>query len=314
MKKRNLLFISLIFLISISKLHSQEKLDGQLLYDRMQNAFALGLQNEALYMGLDLITLPDYIEFRERTIFLLGNYFLNQAFIIDEKGSVKASLYYFRLYQRDYPTGLFIEEVNQFVNYIQDAFSKYMFDLEFDDYFRAKANVVNSIINNSTLFIEINSLPPYGFFFDSKFNQSAEYIANKYYEEIIVNFPEFEIFAYERKINLALSQIYDRAIISSDVMVIDPKLYRKDFNKKEYLMYRGIALQHFNYLCEKYPSHPITLDLNLVFAKVFMDRQKGLIIKEVLDYLQFVLENDPNKNGFRYFLTKEFVSNNEFEE
>jgi len=313
MKKKNLLFISFVFLGLANNLYTQNVYKSEILYDRMQNAFAMGLNDQALSMSLDLITLPENEAYRERTIFVLGNHFLNQAFLTDLKESIKRAVYYFRLYQISYPEGEFTEDVHQYLNYIKNSHPNVLFELAYKEYSNPQVNIVKSILDNADLLVKINPLNPLSFFRDSRFNQNAEYIANKYYDEIIVNYPDFEIYAYVRKIYILLSDIYVQPLISSDLFRLETGTINKNDKEMEYQVIKNKAMLNLGYLCTNYPTHPITLDLNLVFAKLFMERKNGLISREIFNYLQFVLENDPDKNGIRYFLTKEFVSNNRFE-
>jgi len=73
-----------------------------------------------------------------------------------------------------------------------------------------------------------------------------------------------------------------------------------------------MKLELLNFLNGKYPHNPITLDLNLIFAKIFMDKDGDTIDLETKSRLEFVVQNKLNKTNPRYMLAKEFLLNNKF--
>ena len=63
---------------------------------------------------------------------------------------------------------------------------------------------------------------------------------------------------------------------------------------------------------QKYPNNPITLNLNLVFAHIFMQKEDDKIDSSTKKRLEFVVQNELDKTNPRYLLAKEFLLNNQF--
>lgn len=63
----------------------------------------------------------------------------------------------------------------------------------------------------------------------------------------------------------------------------------------------------------KYPHHPITLNLHLILAKVFLSKSSGKFSNEVKQHLEYVTKNELDQTNPRYLLAREFLLNNKFE-
>jgi len=65
-------------------------------------------------------------------------------------------------------------------------------------------------------------------------------------------------------------------------------------------------------ISNKYPHHPLTLDLHLIFAKIFGMYLGRVIYPEIKKHLEFVIQNELDKTHPRHLLTREFLLNNQF--
>jgi hypothetical protein len=63
---------------------------------------------------------------------------------------------------------------------------------------------------------------------------------------------------------------------------------------------------------KKYPHSSITLNLNLIYAKVFMYKDGDTFDSDTKKHLEFVVQNELDKTHPRYMLAKEFLLNNKF--
>lgn len=304
MKRIKLIFAGILYSVCLLAQNNSNEL-----YNRFENALLLGLENEALSIGLDLITNPIFENVREESLYNLAGYFLKKHSKNGNEDDLLRAMELYNKYLLDYPQGKHTEDIQKIISFTADL----SISLTTRNLINAKSIIVERIFKNSEIFLKINNLNPLSFFWLSDFNQTAIYIANKYYNEIIVNFPEFEVYAYQKKIYTELSFLTDLNFLSSDVMEIKKIVYKEYVDPANYALHKTRADAILQRISEKFPNHRVTLDMHLVFARLFMIKTKKKIDKKTLEHLQFVLENDQNKLGLRYFLTKEFVSNNKFE-
>jgi len=318
MKKIKIFISVLLMLISFSKLIGQNT--PQEKFDRMLNAYVLGMDQEMLNNCLDILSEKNYQEVREDALWFIAEYFISKGMSTDSSESdiesLSKALTFYNRYAVDYPNGKYAQIVNKRIDLL---ISKYAIDPGFIDFLKtmyAERIIVKSLLYNTEAIVNILEINPLAYFKNSEFNQSPQYIANKYFDEIIVNFPDYKIFAYYRKILMNLDSLTSYQLVFSDLRGEDIKhrQYSEAFDKDKYYRIKNRASKYLKILDKEYPSHPITLNLHLMFARVFMEKKRNKINYETLQHLTYVLENETDKLNLRYLFAKEFVSNNTFME
>jgi hypothetical protein len=316
MKKIKIFISVLLILIVVSRLNGQNT--PQEKFDRMLNAYVLGMDQEMLNNCLDIISNNNYKAVREDALWFIAEYFISKGISTDSTDSdiesLSKALTFYNRYANDYPNGKYAQIVNKRIDLL---ISKYAVNIEFADYLKtmyAERVIVKSLFYNTKFIVDISGINPFAYFKNSEFNQSPQYIANKYFDEIIVNFPDFKIFAYQEKILMNLDSLFYIQLVSKGLMGEDIKHRQisESFDNEKYNRIKNRALKYLNILNKEYPSHPITLDLHLMFARVFMEKKHNKINYETLEHLTYVLENETDKLSLRYLFAKEFVSNNVF--
>jgi len=317
MKKAKIFISILLMLTALFKLNGQNT--SQEKFDRMLNAYVLGMDQEMLNNCLDILSNKNYNEVREDALWFIAEYFISKGMSTDSTESdiesLSKALTFYNRYANEYPDGKYTNIVKKRIDLL---ISKYAIDPEFSDYLKtmyAERIIVSSLFYNTKFIVNIKQINPFAYFKNSEFNQSPQYIANKYFDEIIVNFPDYKIYGYYEKILMNLDSLSITQLVFSELMgeEIKHRQYTESFDKiKEYNRIKDRATEYLEILNNEFPSHPITLNLHLMFARVFMKKKRNKINYETLQHLTYVLENERNKLSLRYLFAKEFISNNVF--
>jgi hypothetical protein len=290
-------------------------------YDEMMNAFLLGLENRGLEACLDIISRDEYKAVRPNAVFQVAEYFLskgNQTNRQDDRLQLLKQAYtYYKTYEKDYPAGEYRQIVKARIAYIESTEGSRLLFGSLLGALENERQIVNQKLAVGNFFIEI--LPPNAneVFLNSDFNQTPVEMANRYYDEIIVNHPLFDIFAYYRKIIIYLDPFSDKPFLKETLVPYSrprAKGFTSDSESNLVAECRQKAIACLDTLDRKYPHHPVTLDLHLVFAKLFMKKKSGLIDGNTLKHLNFILKNEEDRMSARYIIAKEFILNNRFDE
>jgi hypothetical protein len=325
MKSIKCKILLLIILLSISGMLLSQNKDYNK-YDEMVNAFLLGMNETGLEICHDLISKEENISVRPNALFYIAEHFLLTGFFnggADLKDIKKAYTFY-NIYKDDYPDGEYKDIVNHRIQYLESNFNSNVLFYNLMNICENERVIVNNILRNTNLILEFKGKSPFEFFLEGDFNQSPQFIVNKYYDEIIINHPTFEIYAYYSKIityidSLSEEPFYEEGILPYEHKTIvtiwkasmanDPSAMQ---NPYIYSRIKNQIYKLLDFLDENYTTHTLTLDLHLIISKIFMEKKKNKFNFETLKNLQYILTNDPDHLSIRYLLAKEFVSNNKF--
>ena len=314
MKKVYKLFLIAFLLVFINQVPAQNK------FEEMRNALLLGLETKGLEICNDLISLNEYKEYRSQAIFYIAEYFLSKTFNEnDDINFVNKAYTFYSLYEKDYPNGDYIKIIKERKRFLENNF---LIGLKFGimlDSLYNEAMIVEKKLDFATALLKFGNPNIFVFFNESEFNRDSKEIVDKYFDEIIINYPEFEEYAYYYKILLKLSNFKEVDFVSEGILPFKKKNYKSkagfsntpltDADKKAKIdIYNDLRI-----LDSKYPSHPLTLNLHLILSKVFMTVDGDVIDAGTLRDLQFILNNDQDQTDIRYMLAKEFILNNKFE-
>jgi hypothetical protein len=316
---------SIVVLLSVSAtLYSQTSSERLL---EMKNSLNLGLQEKGLTIAAELMSRDEYKDVREETVFFVAEYHFMNSFVPtdseDKSANANRAYTYYLVYKNDYPGSKYASLVEKRLTTLSSTFSQLAILKNLFDYYYTEASIVLSSIDFTKNLYTINTPNPYYFFFEGKNEPNALQILERYYDDIIINHPEFEIYGYYWKIISNLSVIKDVDYFSDGIMKFDIKkisnkgsdgYYGKDNWLKDFDLHQTKVTGWLNFLNVKYPHNPITLDLNLVFAKIFMKKDGATIDLETKSRLEFVVQNELDKTNPRYMLAKEFLLNNKFGE
>jgi hypothetical protein len=313
MQKQFKIFLIFLILVLIKQNLAQNK------YEEMRNAFLLGLDTKGLEICNDLISLDQNKDYRSETIFFIADYFLQKAFSEDNSIIFINKAYtFYSLYEKDYPNGKDIRAIKNRKRFLENNYFNNIIYGLFLDSLQNERLIVERTLEFSMKLLKFKEPNIFEYLEESKFNDSQG-TENKYFDDIIINYPEFEIYAYYYKILLKLSQFKGVNFVSEGILPFDNKDYQIEPYGNQPLSDDDINAQHevhqlLDVLDAKYPNHPITLNLHLIFCKIFMTRHDGKFNNETLKHLQYILNNDNDQTDYRYMLAKEFILNNKFEE
>jgi len=288
----------------------------------MKNSLNLGLQEKGLVIAAELMSRNEYKDVREETVFFIAEYHFINSFVQteskDESNNANRAYTYYLVYKNDYPNSKYSSIVEKRLTTLSSTFSQLAILKNLFDYYFTEASIVENSIDFTNNLYTVNTPNPYHFFFEGKNETNAIKILERYYDDIIVNHPEFEIYGYYWKIVSNLSAINGYDFFSDGIMKFDIEkinIKSKDYYSDE--KEKGIALKDkvygwLDFINGKYPNNPITLNLNLVFAKIFMLKDGDTIDLKTKTHLEFVVQNELDKTHPRYMLAKEFLLNNKF--
>lgn len=305
-----------IFLLVFICTFSLKAQSSDEVYNKMINSIMIGLEEQGLKLAMDIISETKYEKVREKSLYFVSTYLFHKIRTKEVSDDAISRAYYFLAeFKKEYPNSNLIVGINYALNYMEDNYRVSMLLKTLDDYFQAQLFIVGNKLNFATDLIHIKAPSPYDFLSENDYEGNATTIAKKYFEDIIVNNPEFEAYGYYYKIltNLAL---FRSDIISSglfDVQGGEENVYYWDDTNLEANNARSEILDELDYLNKNYASLPLTLDLNLIIANMYLEANStwdNELKKKATPFFQNVLNNDPNKVGYRYLLVKEFVLNN----
>lgn len=299
---------SVIILLLLSSLYSQNIQFNK--YNELRNAFLLGLEVQGLEIGLEVISKDEYKADRENCLILLGDHFLYKAISTDttEIKNIDFARKAYALYNmviNDYPKSKNLEIVEFQLKTLKNLFT----DLELFGEYSIEASIVDKLYSFGDMYeLYSDEKPSTGFQLLLK-TASKFQVANKYYDTIILNHPKFEVKGYYLKV---MSYINNYKHWSSDKLWYK-KIGLKD-SRKSYEATTKIVNNYLAILDKKYPSSNYTMEAHFTFAghiwNGIYDLPKKDRIVRTKYHLEKILENDKDKLGIRYVLTKEFVIRN----
>jgi len=327
LRKFNLVIFLLLISVNIT---AQETTDEK--FELFQNYLILGSEEKGIQVGIELISLDKHKSVREKTLFTLAEYYFTTG-IIQSKNADNSvytdNIQYlnnaYSLYlkiQNDYKDSKLKEVVEKRIKFLEDTYET---ALIFRDLYNQNENervIAEKKINFMNLFIIRDNEMPYLFFRKGEDIDTYE-LMNKYLDDIIVNSPDYGVYAYYDKLLAEISRRRNIEIIRGrfedksfpQVNYFDDKVhnYRAEtYDKNEIINNTENIL---NTLIEKYPNHPLTIRAILVAVSYFIkDKVWDYNGQEVKKWLEIAIKNDEDKLGIKFLLTKEYLLKTNFKE
>ena len=235
----------------------------------------------------------------------------------------KRAIYFYQKYIEEFPSGKYTKIVQLRLNFIKEV-------IEVDNIYGSLLNIASEeyyIVQQKfkylfEILLKYSQPNPLKVFTESEIEQNTQQLLINYLDEIIVNYPNYELPSTYLKILVKLQPLTGVEYISSNYLSYDYKKIEK--SAYEYAGDSRISMEYrsakqelnikLNTLSEKFPKEELVLELHLIFADAFITRNKDdEIDNETLKHFEYILENDGDKLGLRYMLTKDFILNNKFE-
>lgn len=318
LKLSKLVFFLLIPATLFSQNSSTERLA------EMKNSFALGLYDKGLEIASELMSRSEYTSVRSETVFFIAEYHFKASLIstdpIDKINNANISYTYYLVYKNDYPNTKYSTIVEKRITQLKSASTEAGILSDLFEYYYTEASVVeNNIWFTSKLFTVYRPYPYLFFFQNDDKATNAIQVLERYYDDIIINHPDFEIYGYYWKIISNLSILTGIDYFKDGMMTfnVEKVNYKNEFNNDiwqsdKLTELKEKILKWILYLNNKYPHHSTTLDLNLIFVNIFMVKDDDTYDNDTKTHLEFVVQNELDKTHPRYMLAKEFLLNNKF--
>jgi len=286
-------------------------------YDEMVNAFILGLDDKGLNIGQEIISLDEYKSIREKSLFFLAEYFFSMAISSDDENqglqTSKRSYKLYSMFQTDYPDSEYSDIIKQRLYLLTSFYNSLNLYGELYSNLHTKALAVKRLYDIGSIYDNVETSNVHDLFELYKETNSKIKIAHKYYDELIINHPEFEVIGYYLKIMSLLDNITNWGELGFYKNIINT-----DQAPQAYYMRSSIenhVKRLITSLDENYPSHPYTLDVHLAYAmkgeteKLAFNNKKERE-KLVLENLEYIVSHDKNITGLRYIFAKEYIIKN----
>ena len=268
-----ILFVILLFVVQV-----YPQTSGEEKFLEMKNSFILGLTEKGFEIGAELMSRKEYADVRADVTFYLAEFFFTLASQSEENVEYPSKAYtYYLVMQKDFPNSKYTDTVKKRINTLTTFFQNSVLFGNLMDISQTEASIVLKKLKFTEKLFTINFPNPYLLFREGNKDISSSEVLNRYYDEIIVNLPEFEIYAIYYKIISKLSQISGIDYISDGLFEFnkdDIELYPQhgtdyDTEKKRISDLKLSLDNDLEKISNKYPHHPLTLDLHLIFAKIF---------------------------------------------
>lgn len=314
---RSKTIILVILFIIVSNHYTQTPKE---IYQKMINTVIMGLDEQGMVLAAEILSEEKYKTERENTLYFISKYFYAKILNYSPNNKdVERAYFYLTKFQKEYPESIFISDVKYAINIIEENYSTHYALLKLDDYFRSEVFQVVSKLQFANSLVTLNHPNPLSFFAENEYEGKAGTVVMKYFDDIITNHPDFEVLGYYYRIITKLARfrsgILDDGLL--DVQSKEDNYYDWKDTDLETTEEKNSLLQDLTYLNSNHPSNPLTLDLNLVIANLYLDsvggwdeELKARLELEASNHLQHILEYDKNKLGYRFLLVKEFLLNN----
>ena len=308
---------SLVLFILFNHLLAQSKAEEHVNF--MQNCLLLGLEQKGLEVGSEIISKAEYKEVKETAMFNLAEYFFTKSMLMNYENTTnqyvemdkinKAYTLYIKLLL-EFPNTRFKDIVQQRIDYLEFNYKSRLLFRDLTDYLQNERTIVRKKLLFADIFLKREKINEFLFFTKGKDPNTYE-LVTKYFDDIIINNPEYSIYAYYQKLLIELSRHYDVKIVSSIIEDSSFPTYRQSIDKDSI---EKNVLEILNILNNKYPNHPLTIRAYLIAVSYLIEANiwdyDG---KKTKYWLELALKNDKNKLGFTYLLTKEYLLKTDFE-
>lgn len=300
----------------------QSKADEQLNF--MQNCLLLGLEEKGIEIGSEIISKKEYSSVKETALFTIAEHFflkgiqstIKDSTVIyreDIKHINKSYTFHIKLLQ-EFPESKFKEISQKRIEFLEFNYQSRILFRDLSDYFQNERSIVKKKLSFTNIFLKRREPIPILFYSEGKDPNTYELI-NKYYDDIIINNPEYSIHAYYQKLLVELSRRYDIRIITSIVENKTLPILPKSFKNIDTDEIEKEVTNILDIMTENFPHHPLTIQSYLVAVSYF-------IYADIWDYdsietkkwLELAVKNDKDKLGFYRLLTKEYLLRTNFNE
>jgi len=295
---------------------------GETKFQEMKHCFFLGLSDKGIEIASELLSRPEYSDVREKTVFQIAELFFIIGVGKDDITNLSQAYTYYTIYNKDYPNSPYSDIVKKRITTLETYYGDLIAFRNLDAIIENEAEIVNKKLSFATKTLFWFANPNIYKFFDyTDSEQSSIELLDRYFDEIIVNNPAFEIYAHYYKIIARLSKISNLDFVKDGEMVFNAERISIRYTPDSVpaSLSTEAAAFHFelenmlNLLSNKYPHHALVLNLHLIYANLFMLKNNEKIDSGTKKHLEFVVQNELDKTHPRYMLAKEFLLNNKFE-
>jgi hypothetical protein len=300
----------------------------------IRNLLMLGREDKAFDTAAEILSNSENKKEQSDILFMLGEYNFLKFFVAKENEEylIRSNRLYNDFiikYPQDERIPLIKMRLNYANSFIIQGIENYAYLSK--DYL--EKYIVDKKIFSANLLAEIKNPNAISFFVDEQFKEKPESALDKYYDDIIINHPKYEVIAYYQKIIVLLSWFENDFVKSGLIKVSHDKLNWNSEDQSNIIGYsnnmqiktsQGIMVdatkkkifEYLDIMEKKYPDNSLTLDLHLILAKIEMKFNKHWEEhgKKIKDLLEFILKNDRDNLDLRYFVTKEFLLSHTFKE
>jgi hypothetical protein len=308
------IFISLF--LTTNFIFSQS--NGEEKFSEMKHSFILGLADKGLEIATELMSRKEYVDQREETIFYIAEYFyVNASSAINsdmEQQTVYASksYTYYLGYLNEYPNSKYSTLAQERIKKLESLYETGISLKNYFDSYQNEANVVYKKMDFIQSLYSFRIPTPYLIFFDKNVSIESLETLDKYYDDIIANHPDFELYAYYFKIITNLSVFNGIDFVDDGLMPFNVEKLKKNLSESEGVTVYSKINGWLKYLDTNYPKSSVTLNLHLIIAWAFMVYKDGTYDLRTKKHLEYIIENEPDKTSPRYLLSKNFLENNKF--
>lgn len=310
--------ITILSLLINFQVYSQQNSNDRLL--EMKNCFILGLSEKGLEIASELLSKAEYTDVREEAVYYIAEFFFVIGLRAEEDNvyDLSRAYTYYVVYSNDYPNSKYSEAVHKKIKTLESYFGEFIKFQNLLDFTESEALVVDKklLFATKTLFWYGNP-DIFKFFSDTESEQSSIELLDRYFDEIIINHPDFEMYAYYYKILARFSKIAGRGFAKEGLLKFNVDRFTLHSGSSSYTSkgkeFKVELEEMLKPLSEKYPSHPLVLNLHLIYADFFMLKIDDKFDSDTKQHLEFVVKNEPDKTHPRYLLAKEFLLSNKFQ-
>ena len=283
--------------------------------DKVYNAFLMGMDDKAQELALEIISDNKYLDQRENTLYMLSEYYFSEAIKNDSFDIAERAYAFYHIFLNDYPNSEKCELVLLRVNFLNTIFKELQLTGEYLSKTYNAFQEIKKLIGIASLYERSDDYKnkeikdpddQFDLFIDTK---NPFQIADKYYDNIILNYPEFASYGYYFKIKNYLSNSH--RWYSTDWMAE----IGEDVGLNNYKLTIEIVYSMLQDVRNDFPNNEYILELHVMFASTIWNASRESLRKKdkknmAQKLLQYVVENDKNKLGFRYNVVKEFIIRN----
>lgn len=280
--------------------------------EKMLNAFTMGMDEKGLELALEIISNEKYSNQREFTLFTLSEYFFHISIKDNDFTAAQRAFTFYSKFNRDYPDSKKVKIALLRISFLNSIFPTLLISGEYLSELFSEFYAVGKLgdIGRAYAWTEdIKDISETKMLIDT---ESSFQVANKYYDTIILNHPNFSAYGYYMKIlsYLNYSHLWNSEVFYNSVDINTAEAGGSYFNK----VYTAVN-DILNLLKKKHPNDNLTYDAHVMLASTVWNassiemskRKKKKIVKALLEY---VLNNDNDKLGYRFNIVKEFVIRN----